>query len=126
MSGGSGTAKRSPAALAAELAELWSPRVIAEVDDHFVKVARVRGSMPWHDHADEDELFYVLDGALTIEMRDRTVELAAGELFVVPAGVPHRPAAAEDCLIMLFERTSTRHTGNVETGQTRTIEEQLF
>lgn len=126
MSDGPAPGKRSPTALAAELTDLWSPRVIAAVDDHYVKVARVRGSLPWHDHSDEDELFYVLEGTLTIEMREATVELCAGELFVVPRGVPHRPAAADDCLIMLFERSSTRHTGDVEVEQTRTIDEQLF
>ncbi|MGK7296929.1 MAG: cupin domain-containing protein, partial [Candidatus Wenzhouxiangella sp. M2_3B_020] len=97
-----------------------------EVDDHYIKVARVKGTLAWHDHAGEDEMFYVLEGRLAIEMHDRTVELGAGELFVVPRGVQHNPVADDDCLIMLFERKSTRHTGDVESEWTRTIYEQLY
>ena len=118
--------KQSPLAVARSLAEYWSPRVIGEVDDHYIKVARVKGTLAWHDHAGEDEMFFVLEGRLTIEMHDRTVELAAGELFVVPRGVQHNPVAEDECLIMLFERKSTRHTGDVESERTRTIDEQLY
>jgi len=115
----------SPAAIAATLTELWSPRVIAEVDDAYIKVARVHGTLAWHSHADEDELFMVLKGRLSIEMEDRTVELGAGELFVVPKGVRHNPVASEECHILLIERKSTRHTGDVVTDKTRSLDEQL-
>ncbi|ALN84188.1 cupin 2, conserved barrel domain protein [Lysobacter capsici] len=115
----------SPAQIAATLTELWSPRVIAEVDDAYIKVARVHGTLAWHSHADEDELFMVLKGRLAIEMEDRTVELGAGELFVVPKGVRHNPVANEECHILLIERKSTRHTGDVVTDKTRSLDEQL-
>lgn len=115
----------SPRAIAAALDEYWSPRVIAEVDDSYVKVAKVKGELDWHHHADEDELFLVLQGRLRIEMHAGTVELGEGEMFVVPKGVPHHPVAAEDCLILLIERKSTRHTGEVVTARTRSLAEQL-
>jgi mannose-6-phosphate isomerase-like protein (cupin superfamily) len=111
--------------VAASLEELWSPRVIGEVDDAYVKVARVRGSLAWHSHTDEDEGFLVLKGMLRIEMEDRTVELGEGELFVVPKGVRHNPVAEEECLILLIERKSTRHTGDTVTGKTRSLADQL-
>ncbi len=115
----------SPKQVAAALTELWSPRVIGEVDDAYVKVAKVQGSLAWHSHDDEDELFLVLQGALTIEMEDRTVELGEGELFVVPKGVRHNPVADEECLVMLIERKTTRHTGDEVTEKTRSITDQL-
>lgn len=119
------TVSLSPLAIARSLTEYWAPRVVAELDDHFVKVAKVKGTLCWHAHDGEDELFHVLDGRLGIEMRDRTVTLDAGEMFVVPKGVEHNPVAEDECLIMLVERKSTRHTGDVETEKTRSIDEQL-
>ena len=110
---------------AAALEALWSPRVIAAVEDSYVKVARVHGTLCWHTHEDEDELFYVLRGRLVIEMEDRSVELGEGELFVVPKGVAHNPIAEEECLVLLVERKSTLHTGSTQTVRTRSIEEQL-
>ena len=115
----------SPKQIAASLAELWSPRVIAEVDDAYVKVAKVQGSLAWHSHEDEDELFLVLKGQLRIEMEDRTVELGEGEMFVVPKGVRHNPVAEQECHLMLIERKSTLHTGDVVTTKTRSVDEQL-
>jgi mannose-6-phosphate isomerase-like protein (cupin superfamily) len=115
----------SPHSIAAALPEYWSPRVIAEIDDCYVKVAKVRGSLAWHSHDDEDELFHVLSGSLRIEMDERTVLLGPGDVFVVPKGVRHNPVADEECLIMLIERKSTRHTGNIVTDKTRAIDEQL-
>lgn len=115
----------SPARIAASLAELWSPRVVAEVDDAYVKVARVHGTLAWHSHADEDELFFVLKGRLRIEMEDGAVELGEGELFVVPKGVRHNPVAEEECHLLLIERKSTLHTGDAVTERTRSIAEQL-
>ena len=115
----------NPRGIAAALTDLWSPRAIAELDDCYVKVAKVHGSLAWHCHDDEDELFFVLQGRLCIEMEDRQVELAAGELFVVPKGVRHNPVADEECLILLIERKSTLHTGSEVTEKTRSIEDQL-
>lgn len=115
----------NPAALAMRLAELWSPRVIAEVDDCFVKVARVHGDFPWHSHEHEDELFFVLAGRLRLEFEDGAVTLDPGDLHVVPKGVRHRPVADEECHLMLIERKSTRHAGDHVSDRTRTIAEQL-
>jgi mannose-6-phosphate isomerase-like protein (cupin superfamily) len=111
--------------VAAGLSEYWSPRVVGEVDDSYVKVAKVKGSLAWHSHDREDELFLVLKGRLRIEMERGTVELREGEMFIVPKGVRHNPIAEEECHILLFERKSTAHTGDVITEKTRTIEEQL-
>jgi mannose-6-phosphate isomerase-like protein (cupin superfamily) len=115
----------SPRDLAASLTEFWSPRVIAEVDDTYIKVARVKGALAWHSHDQEDELFLVLEGRLRIELEDGAVELGEGELFVVPKGVHHNPVAQEECLLMLVERKSTLHTGDTVTDKTRSLAEQL-
>ena len=115
----------SPRNLAASLTELWSPRVVAEVDEVCVKVAKVRGSLAWHSHDNEDELFYVLKGRLRIEMDGHAVELEEGELYVVPKGVRHNPVTDEECHLLLIERKSTLHTGNVTTEKTRSLAEQL-
>ena len=115
----------SPAKIAASLTELWSPRVVAEVDDAYIKVAKVQGSLCWHSHDAEDELFYVLHGSLRIEMEGRAVVLNAGDSFVVPKGVRHNPVAEHECHLMLIERKSTLHTGSEVTDRTRSIAEQL-
>lgn len=115
----------SPKAAAASLTELWSPRVLGEVDEAFVKVAKVQGSLAWHAHEREDELFLVLQGRLRIEMEQETVELEEGELFIVPKGVRHNPVAEAECLLLLVERKATLHTGEVVTEKTRSLVEQL-
>ncbi len=115
----------SPAQIAASLTEHWSPRAIAELDDSYIKVAKVLGSLAWHSHADEDELFMVLKGHLRIEMETGVAELAEGEMFVVPKGVRHNPVAEEECHILLIERKSTLHTGDVATEKTRSLADQL-
>jgi mannose-6-phosphate isomerase-like protein (cupin superfamily) len=115
----------SPKEIAASLTELWSPRVVAEVDDSYIKVAKVHGSLVWHTHENEDELFLILKGNLRIEMESGSVELKEGEMFVVPKGVLHNPVAEQECHLMLIEHKSTLHTGNVVTEKTRTVAEQL-
>jgi len=115
----------SPKKIAQSLQEFWSPRVIGEVDDVFIKVARLHGTLAWHSHEDEDELFLVLQGHLRIELEDRCIELDEGEMFIVPKGVRHNPVAEQECQVMLIERKSTRHTGDVTTEKTRSLEEQL-
>lgn len=115
----------SPKQIAASLTELWSPCIIGEVDDSYIKVAKVHGTFVWHSHDNEDELFLVLQGRLRIEMEERTVDINEGEMFIVPKGVRHNPIAEEECLIMLIERKSTAHTGDVVTEKTRSIDEQM-
>lgn len=115
----------SPNKMASKLKELWSPRVIAEVDDNYVKVAKVHGTFGWHCHENEDELFLIIKGSLRIEMEAGSVDLAAGELFVVPKGVRHNPIAKDECLLMLIEKKSTLHTGNESNEKSRSLAEQL-
>ena len=115
----------SPVNIAAALVEFWSPRVIGEVNDTYIKVAKLHGSLAWHSHEEEDELFLVLKGHLRIELEGRNVELDEGEMYVVPKGVRHNPVAEEECQIMLIERKSTSHTGAVVTEKTRSLAVQL-
>lgn len=115
----------SPKDVAAGLEELWSPRVIGELDDAYVKVAKLQGTFAWHSHEHEDELFLVLKGRLRIEMEAETVELGEGQMFVVPKGVRHNPVAEQECHVLLIEKKSTLHTGDVATDKTRSIAEQL-
>ena len=102
----------------------WSPKIIAELNGQQVKLAKVEGEFIWHDHANEDELFFIVKGSLRIEFRDRTVELSEGEMMVVPRGVEHRPVAEEETWLMLLEPASTQHTGDVNSE--RTVNEQPF
>jgi mannose-6-phosphate isomerase-like protein (cupin superfamily) len=115
----------APKLAAANLSELWSPRVIAEVDEAYIKVAKVHGSLAWHSHENEDELFFILKGQLRIEMEHGSVQLNEGEMYVVPKGVRHNPVADQECHILFIERKSTLHTGDVITEKTRSIAEQL-
>jgi mannose-6-phosphate isomerase-like protein (cupin superfamily) len=115
----------SPKRIAASLNEFWSPRIIGEVDDAYVKVAKVHGALAWHSHDHEDEMFLVLKGHLRIEMEGRYVELDEGEMFVVPKGVRHNPVAERECHVLLIERKSTSHTGTVVTEKSRSLDEQL-
>ena len=109
----------------ATFSDTFSPRTVTQFNDCDVMVAKLQGPFVWHKHDDTDDFFLVLKGELDIELRDRTVTLKPGELFVVPKGVRHNPVAAEECHIMLIERKSTLHTGSEVTAQTRTVEEQL-
>jgi mannose-6-phosphate isomerase-like protein (cupin superfamily) len=115
----------SPRQVAASLDELWSPRIVGEVDDAYIKVAKIHGSLAWHAHENEDELFLILKGRLRIEMETGTVEFGEGEMFVVPKGIRHNPVAEQECHIMLIERKSTLHTGDVVTEKTRSLSDQL-
>jgi mannose-6-phosphate isomerase-like protein (cupin superfamily) len=100
--------------------------VIAEVDDAYIKVAKVHGTLAWHSHDDEDELFLVQKGSLRIELEGtESVELGEGQMFVVPKGVRHNPVAEEECQLMLIERKPTLHTGKVATEKTRSLADQL-
>jgi mannose-6-phosphate isomerase-like protein (cupin superfamily) len=90
----------------------WSPKIIAELNGQHVKLVKFRGEFVWHHHEHEDELFYVVRGSFRMELRDRTVELREGEMFVVPRGVEHRPVADEEVSVMLFEPAATLNTGN--------------
>ena len=101
----------SPGKIAASLTELWSPRVVGEVDDAYVKVAKVQGTLAWHSHDAEDELFLVLAGRLRIEMEAGDVELGPGEMFVVPKGIEHKPYAEGEVKMLLIEPRGVPNTG---------------
>jgi quercetin dioxygenase-like cupin family protein len=109
------------------LTAYFSPQVIGEVNDVYVKVAKIKGEeIPWHNHAGEDELFYILEGSLLFEVEgEEPFTMAQGDLFVVPRGVNHRVSSTEACSILLVENKSTAHLGETESGIARSVEEQL-
>jgi mannose-6-phosphate isomerase-like protein (cupin superfamily) len=99
-------------------AELWSPKVVADLNGQQVKLVKVKGEFVWHHHDDEDELFLILSGRLRMELRDGDIWLEKGEFLVVPRGVEHRPVAEEEVHLLLFEPASTLNTGNVRNERT--------
>ncbi len=99
-------------------ADHWSPKVVGELNGQHVKLVKMKGDFVWHRHEAEDELFLVLKGQLVIELRDRTVELAEGEFFIVPRGAEHKPRADKECHVLLLEPASTLNTGNVRDEHT--------
>ncbi|EOD80938.1 DSBH domain containing protein [Grimontia indica] len=104
--------------------EVWTPKIIAESNGQLVKIAKGSGELVWHSHENEDELFLVLKGQLTLKLRDRDIVLNPGELFVVPKGVEHCPEAKEDTHFMMIEPASTQHTGALETDVTVSADAQ--
>lgn len=102
----------------AQFKEQWSPRVIAESNGQLIKLAKLEGEFIWHDHANEDELFFVVKGRLELRFRDRVTVLVPGELCVVPKATEHLPVATEETWVMLVEPRSTQHTGEHITGRT--------
>ena len=98
--------------------ELWSPRIVGELNGQYVKLVKFQGPFTWHHHEDEDEMFFVHKGRFNMEFRDRTVELARGDFLIVPRGVEHRPVADLEAEVMLFEPVSTLNTGNVVNERT--------
>ena len=101
--------------------EHWQPRTVAMFNGHDVMVAKVKGEFVWHKHDDTDDLFLVLQGTLTLELRDGAVTLGPGELFIVPRGVEHRPVAPEEVHLLLLERTGTPNTGDPATAAMRRV-----
>ncbi len=101
--------------------EHWSPHTVAGFNGHDVMVVKVEGAFVWHKHDDTDDLFLVLKGELDIQLRDRTVSLAAGEMFVVPKGVEHRPVARTEAHILLIEPKGTPNTGDAATAVERKV-----
>lgn len=99
--------------------DYWNPRLVAELNGQHVRLVKLKGEFVWHQHDNEDELFYVLKGQLKMEYRDRTEILNEGELIVVPKGVEHRPVADEEAHILLFEPASTINTGSTKSDLTR-------
>ncbi|MDH3890170.1 MAG: cupin domain-containing protein [candidate division Zixibacteria bacterium] len=94
--------------------ETWVPKIVGELNDQYVKVVKFVGEYVWHQHDEQDELFLVLHGSMKLELEDKSIELTAGELVIVPRQVRHRPVADELCEVLLFEPVSTRNTGDVD------------
>ena len=102
----------------ARFTDHWSPKIAAELNGQHVKLAKFQGAFDWHAHENEDEMFLVHRGSFVMEFRDRNVTVEAGEFLVVPRGVEHRPVAAEEVEVILFEPATTVNTGNVVTERT--------
>jgi mannose-6-phosphate isomerase-like protein (cupin superfamily) len=103
----------------------WNPRIIGELNGQQVKAVKFKGEFVWHSHEHEDELFLVVKGKFNMELRDRTVTINEGEFFIVPRTVEHRPVAAEEVHVLLFEPAATVNTGEVENELTRTKLESI-
>jgi mannose-6-phosphate isomerase-like protein (cupin superfamily) len=101
--------------------DTFSPRTVAQLNDYDVMVVKVNGEFVWHKHDETDDFFLVLKGKLDIELRDRTVTLGPGELFIVPKGVEHRPVAREEVHLLLIEPTGTPNTGDAKTAAARKV-----
>lgn len=110
-----------------EITDYFSPKVIGEVNDVYVKLARINGEdVPWHNHTNEDELFYIVEGSLLFETEGQPAfQMNKGDLHIVPRGVNHRVSATEDCLIMLIENKETLHLGDTPSPIAKTIQDQL-
>ncbi len=98
--------------------DYWSPKIVGALNNQLVKVAKFKGEFVMHHHDHEDELFYVIEGKLFIELKDKTLELGAGEFVIIPKGVEHKPYAPDEVHVMLFELASTLNTGNVDNDLT--------
>ena len=108
-----------------QFADHWNPRIVGELNGQHVKLAKFRGEFVWHKHDHEDEMFLVVRGAFRMELRDKTVSLAAGDFIIIPKGTEHRPVADEEVHVMLFEPAGTLNTGDQVSGLTRTTLERL-
>lgn len=103
----------------AQIHEHWSPTILAEVNGQEVKASKFQGEFVWHHHEKADELFLVVQGSFRMEFRDKTVELSAGDMLVVPRGVEHRPVADQEVEVLVFEPAGTLNTGNVRNELTK-------
>jgi mannose-6-phosphate isomerase-like protein (cupin superfamily) len=104
--------------------DLWSPKIIAQMNDYHFKLVKIQGEFVWHSHADTDEVFIVLDGSMEIHLRDGVVTLTSGEMFIVSKGMQHKPYAAGECSLLLIEPVGTINTGDA--GGDRTVLEPLW
>lgn len=100
------------------IGEYWSPKIVGQLNGQYVKLAKFKGEFVWHHHENEDELFLVIKGTLTIQLRDGDVTICQGEFYIVPAGVEHRPVAQEEVHALLLEPISTLNTGNITNNRT--------
>ena len=105
--------------------EQWSPKVVAEMNDYQFKLVRLEGDFVWHDHKDTDETFIVLEGMLVIDFQGGIVELEAGQMLVVPKGVPHRPRASAEAKVLIVEPKGVINTGDVQSDKTAPLDDWI-
>ena len=98
--------------------EYWKPKIAGELNGQYVKLAKLKGELVWHQHENEDELFMVVKGRLKIKLRDKDIDLNEGQFFIIPRGVEHLPVAEEECHVLLFEPKTVLNTGNVTNEKT--------
>jgi len=111
-----------------DVKDYFSPKIVTEVNDQYVKIAKIKGQeVPWHNHENEDELFYIIEGELLIEVENETnITMKTGDMLVVPKGINHRVSSIDECSIMLIETKTTKHTGEVKSSITKSIQEQSY
>ena len=107
-----------------KLKKHWSPRIIAEMNDYQFKIAKIKGEFVWHNHKDTDETFIVIEGQMSIKLREGEVKLSEGEMFIVPQGMDHKPCAEKECKILVIEPRGVVNTGDA--GGKYTITEELW
>jgi len=110
------------------MVDYYSPKIIGEVNDQYIKVVKIKGQeVPWHNHENEDELFFIVEGSLLMEIENQEdLVMRKDDFFVVKKGINHRVSSEEECLIMLIESKTTEHTGNVKSPITKSIDEQKY
>ncbi|RUT67893.1 cupin domain-containing protein [Flavobacterium cupreum] len=111
-----------------DVKDYFSPKIVTEVNDQYVKVAKIKGQeVPWHNHENEDELFYIIEGELLMEIENGIPKIMnSGDMFVVPKGINHKVSSVEVCSIMLIETKTTKHTGEVKSSIIKSIKEQSY
>ena len=102
----------------ASFEDRWSPKIVGEINDSFVKLAKLEGEFVWHHHEAEDEMFLVIKGSLLMKLRDREIQIDEGEFVIIPCGVEHLPVAAGEVHVLLLEPKSTLNTGNITNERT--------
>ena len=107
-----------------QITDQWDPKIIAQLNNYHLKIAKIQGEFVWHSHPETDEVFLVVNGFLVIHLRDRKLNLNPGELCVIPRGVEHKPAADDECQILMVEPAGTLNTGDA--GGERTVEETAW
>ncbi len=102
----------------AQFHEHWSPKIVGEVNDSYVKLVKFKGEFVWHHHENEDELFFVVKGRFTMKLRERDIQVDEGEFIIIPRGIEHMPVAEEECHVLLLEPKTTLNTGNIRNERT--------
>ena len=115
----------NPQSAFASITEYWSPKIVGELNGQYIKLAKLKGEFVWHKHEFEDEMFLIVKGNLTIDLKDNSIELKKGDVYIVPKNTMHNPHCQKECWIMLMEPKETLHTGNVNTGHSKSIKDQL-